>query len=71
MGPEDAVEPLHGDSEDGGTGASEGDLCQGQQPGYQQGVNLPGNKNTFYEKNTSMNKSSLIISTFFNLNSLT
>ena len=52
MGPEYAVEPLHGDGEDGGTGASEGDLCQGQQPGYQPGVNLPGNENTFYEKNT-------------------
>ena len=33
VGPEDAVESLHGDGEDGGAGAGEGDLSQGQQPG--------------------------------------
>ena len=42
MRPEDAVEPLHGDGEDGGAGAREGDLSQGQQPGNQAGVNLVG-----------------------------
>ena len=42
MGPEDAVESLHGDGEDGGAGASEGDLGQGQEPRYQPGVDLSG-----------------------------
>ena len=42
MGPEDAVESLHGDGQDGGAGAGEGDLSQGQQPGNQAGVNLAG-----------------------------
>ena len=40
MGPEYAVEPLHGDGEDGGAGAGERDLGQRQQPGNQTGVNL-------------------------------
>ena len=42
MGPEDAVEPLHGDGEDGGAGAGERDLSHRQQPGNQAGVNLAG-----------------------------
>ena len=40
MGPEDAVEPLHGDGEDGGAGPGERDLSKGQQPRHQARVNL-------------------------------
>ena len=40
--PENAVEPLQGDDEDGVGGAGEGDLSQGQEPGNQAGVNLAG-----------------------------
>ena len=49
MGPEDAVESLHGDGEDGGAGAGERDLSKGQQPRDQAGVNLGGgNSEQFY-----------------------
>ena len=54
MGPEDAVESLHGDGEDGGAGAGERDLSKGQQPGHQAGVNLGGERITVrsYNKNS-------------------
>ena len=38
--PDDTVEPLQGDDEDGVGGARQGDLSQRQRPGNQHWVNL-------------------------------
>ena len=45
--PDDTVEPLQGDDEDGVGGASQGDLGQRERPGHQHWVNL--DRSIFHE----------------------
>ena len=47
MWPEDAVEPLHSDGEDGEAGASEGYLGYGEEPGNKQRVDLVNRYNSY------------------------
>ena len=63
--PDDTVEPLQGDAEDGEVGARHGNLSQRQQPGHQHWVHLGTNTSGKLKQNKTKASTYRVIASYF------